>query len=144
MTVLSMVYRLWAGSRSLEVMRWQEACVHPRAYGFRLARVAVDAATVTQVLLELARLKGWRPEGLSLDYVKCFDLIPQAVVLRIARELGMDDGVLRALATMYGQLRRAFRFGGGAGGVVAGHQRHAEGLPAQRHFDPSPHHSVED
>ena len=44
-----------------------------------------------------------------MDYVKCFDLIPQAVVLRIARELGMDDGVLRALAAMYRQLRRAFR-----------------------------------
>ena len=92
LTVLSMVFRLWAGTRLCEVMRWQEAWVHPRACGFRLARGAVDAATVTQVLLELARLKGWRLEGLSFDYVKCFDLIPQAVVLRIARELGMDDG----------------------------------------------------
>ena len=82
LTVLSMVYRLWAGTRLWEVMRWQESWVHPRAFGFRLARGAVDAATVTQVLLELARLKGWRLEGLSLDYVKCFDLIPQAVVLR--------------------------------------------------------------
>ena len=115
LTVLSMVYRLWAGTRLWEVMRWQEAWVHPRAYGFRLARGAVDAATVTPVLLELARLKGWRLEGLSLDYVKCFDLIPQAVVLRIARELGMDDGVLRALAAMYRQLRRAFRLAGALG-----------------------------
>ena len=82
LTVLSMVYRLWAGTRLWEVMRWQESWVHPRAFGFRLTRGAVDAATVTQVLLELARLKGWRLEGLSLDYVKCFDLIPQAVVLR--------------------------------------------------------------
>ena len=45
-----------------------------------------------------------RLEGLSLDYVECFDLIPQPVVLRIARELGMDDGLLRALPAMYGQL----------------------------------------
>ena len=75
----------------------------------------MDAATVTKVLLELARLKGWRLEGLSLDYVKCFDLIPQAVVLRIARALGMDDGVLRALAAMYWQLRRAFRLAGALG-----------------------------
>ena len=115
LTVLSMVYRLWAGTRLWEVMRWQESWVHPRAFGFRLARGAVDAATVTQALLELARLKGWRLEGLSLDYVKCFDLIPQAVVLRIARELGMDDGVLRALAAMYRQLRRAFRLAGALG-----------------------------
>ena len=75
----------------------------------------MDAATVTQVLQELARLKGWRLEGLSLDYVKCFDLIPQALVLQITRELGMDDGVLRALAAMYRQLRRAFRLAGALG-----------------------------
>ena len=67
LTVLSMVYRLWAGTRLWEVMRWQEPWVHPRAYGFRLARGAVDAATVTEVLPEQAGLKGWRMEGLSLD-----------------------------------------------------------------------------
>ena len=88
LTVLSTVYRLWAGTRLWEVMRWQEAWVHPRAYGFRRAREPVDAAKVTQVLLELARLKGWRLEGLSLDYVKCFDLIPQAAVPREEGPLG--------------------------------------------------------
>ena len=51
--------------------------------------------------MEPARLKGWRLEGLALDYVKCFDLIPQAVVRRIARERGMDDRVLRAPAAKY-------------------------------------------
>ena len=112
LTVLSMVYRLWAMTLLWEVMRWQEARVHPRAYKFRPARGAVDAAKVTHVLPELARLKGWQLEGLSLDYVKCFDLIPQAVVLRITRGLGMDNGVLRALAAMYRHLWRAFRLAG--------------------------------
>ena len=135
LTVLSMVYRLWAGTRLWEVMRWQEACIHPRAYGITWR--AVDAATVTQVLLELARLKGWRLEGLSLDYVKCFDLIPQAVVLRIARDLGMDDRVLRAPAAMCRQLRRAFRLAGALGVWWQA----TDGL---LHFDQSPHHSVED
>ena len=53
--------------------------------------------------------------GPSLDYVKCFNIIPQAVVLRVAREPGMDRGMLRALATMYRQLRRAFRLAGSLG-----------------------------
>ena len=69
LTVLSMVYILWARTRLWEVMCRQEAWVHPRAYGFHLARGAVGTATVTQVLLELARLKGWRLEGLSLRQV---------------------------------------------------------------------------
>ena len=51
--------------------------------------------------------------GPSLYYVKCFDIIPQAVVLRVVRELGMDRGALRALAAMYRQLRRAWTSGGG-------------------------------
>ena len=76
----------------------------------------MDAATVTRVLLELAWLKGWRPEGLGRDYVKCFDLIPRAVVLRIAHELGMDERVPRALAALYRRLRRAFCLAGAAGG----------------------------
>ena len=34
---------------------------------------------------------------MSIDYVKCFGLIPQAVVLALALELGMDPGTCRAL-----------------------------------------------
>ena len=39
--------------------------------------------------------------GMSIDYVKCFHLIPQAVVLAVALELGMDPGTCRALGAMY-------------------------------------------
>ena len=112
LTVLSVVYRLWAGTRLWEVLRWQETWAHPEAYGFRPARGALDAAAVTQVLLELSRLKGWTLFGVNLDYVKCFDLIPQAVVLRVGQELGLEPGILRALTGMYRQLRRAFKVSG--------------------------------
>ena len=112
LTVLSMVYRLWAGIRLEEAIRWQEGWAHPCAFGFRPARSALDGATVTQVLLELCRLKGWAVAGMSIDYVKCFDLIPQAVVLALVLELGMDPGVARALGAMYKQLRRAIKVAG--------------------------------
>ena len=49
---------------------------------------------------------------MNIDYVKCFDLIPQAVVLALALDLGMDQGVARALGPMYKQLRRSFRVAG--------------------------------
>ena len=52
---------------------------------------------------------------MSLDYVKCFDLIAQAVVLAPALELGMDPGTCHALGAMYKQLRRAFKFAGAFG-----------------------------
>ena len=33
--VLSNVYRVWAGVRLQDVMRWQETWIHPFAFGFR-------------------------------------------------------------------------------------------------------------
>ena len=83
--VMSMVYRLWAGTRLRDVLLWQEAWAHPEAYSFRPCRGAIYGAGVMAVLLELAQLREWNLAGLSLDYVKCFDIIPQAVVLRLAR-----------------------------------------------------------
>ena len=52
---------------------------------------------------------------MSINYVKCFDLIPQAVVLALALELGMDLGTCHALGSMYKQLRRAFKIAGAFG-----------------------------
>ena len=115
LTVLSMVYRLWAGARLADTIAWQESWAHPAAFGFCPARSALDGVAVTQVLLELCRLRGWAVAGMSIDYVKCFDLIPQAVMLALALELGMDPGTCRALEAMYKQLRRAFKVAGALG-----------------------------
>ena len=104
-----MVYRLWAGVRLVDAIASQEAWAHLAAFGFRPARSALDRAAVTQVLLELCRLRGWAVAGMSTDYVKCFVLIPQAVVLAMVLELGMDPGTCRALGAMYKQLCQAFK-----------------------------------
>ena len=113
--VLSMVYRLWAGVRLVDAIAWQESWAHPAAFGFRFARSALDGAAVTQVLLELCRLRGLAVAGMSIDYVKCFDLIPKAVVPALALELGMPPGTCRALGAMYKQLRWAFKIAGALG-----------------------------
>ena len=84
LTLLSMAYRLWASVRLVDAIAWQESWAHPVAFGFRPARGALDGAAVTQVLLELCCLRGWAVAGTSIDYIKCFDLIPQAVVLALA------------------------------------------------------------
>ena len=57
----------------------------------------------------------WAVPGMSIDYVKCFNLIPQAVVLALALQLGMDPGTCRALGAMYKQLRWAFKVAGAFG-----------------------------
>ena len=113
--ILCMVYILWAGVRTADAIAWQESRAHPAAFGFRPARSAVDGAAVTRILLELCRLRGWLVAGMSIDYIKCFDLMSQAVVLALALELGMDPGTCRALGAMYKQLRRAFKIAGAFG-----------------------------
>ena len=76
LTYPSMVYRLWGCVRLADAIAWQESSAHPAAFGFRSATGALDGAAVTQVLLELCRLRAWTVAGMSIDYVKCFDLIP--------------------------------------------------------------------
>ena len=49
------------------------------------------------------------------DYLKCFDLIPRAVVLTLALGLGMDPRMCCALGAMCEQLRRAFKVAGSLG-----------------------------
>ena len=115
LTVLSMVYRLWAGVRLVDATAWQESWAHPAAFGFRRARSALDGAAVTQMLLELCRLRGWAVAGTSIDYVKCVDLIPQSVVLALALELGTDPGTCPALGAINKQLRRPFKIAGALG-----------------------------
>ena len=82
-------------------------------FGFRPTRGALDVAAVTQIMMEFCRLKRWA--GMSIDYVKCFDLIPQEVVLALALELGMDPVTCLALQAMYKQLCRAFKVAGALG-----------------------------
>ena len=106
-TVLSMVYRLWAGVLWADDMAWQESEAHPTAFGFCPARSTLDEAAATEVLLELCPCQGWAVAGMIIDYVKCFDLIPGAVVLALALELSVDPGTCDPLGAMYKQLRRA-------------------------------------
>ena len=115
LTVLSMVYHLWAGVRLADAIAWQESRDDPSAFGFCPAKSALDGAAVAHVFVELCRLRGWAVTGMSIEYVKCFNLIPQAVVLALALELGMGPSTCHALGAMCKQLRRAFKVVGALG-----------------------------
>ena len=112
LSVLSQIYRVWAGIRLEECMVWQELWIHPHAYGFRKKRGATDAAAFISMLIELHKLMKAVLHGFGLDYIKCFDLIPQSIVLHIALTQGMDLGTHRALSGMYRTLTRCFKIMG--------------------------------
>ena len=93
-------------------MIWQEKWVHPHAYCFRKKRGATDAAALIALLIQLHTVMRAALNGFELDYVKCFDLIPQQVVLRVALEQGMHTSTHRALSGLYTQLTRCYKIMG--------------------------------
>ena len=101
LSVLSQLYRVWAGIRLEECMVRQESWADPHAFGFRKKRGAIDAAALIALLIELRNIIQECFTGFGLDYVKCFDLIPQQVVLKVAILQGMHEGTHRALSVMY-------------------------------------------
>ena len=129
LTVLSQIYRIWAGVRMEDALQWQEQWIHPEAYGFRPHRGAIDAATVLTLLVELAQALKTPLVGAGTDYTKCFDLIPQAISMAPMEEQGIDEGVLRAFSGMYRQLRRMFKIKGCLGAWWAATNGVLQGCP---------------
>ena len=66
--------------------------MHLSVLGFLPVRCVLNWATETQILQELLCLKRWAVVVLIIDIIKCLVLIPQAVVLALVLELGMERG----------------------------------------------------
>ena len=64
------------------------------------------------LLVELVQVLDAPLVGAGTDYIKCFDLIPEATSMALLDLHGMDEGVLRAFRGMYGQLKRMFKIKG--------------------------------
>ena len=114
-SVMPIVYRLWAAHRVRQVLQWQESWLSSKLHGFRPAHGAQDVWWAMAVKLEHALLSGEELSGISLDYSKCFDRVPIEIVFKVAEQCGMDGGILRAMRAMYKQLRRRFVLNGGVG-----------------------------
>ena len=101
-SIASTVYRLWAGVRLQDAMRWQETWVLPGQHGCRLAHCTEDLYWRLALRVEEALL-GVSPHmwGVSLDFSKCFDRVPQHIVMQVAHRMGAAPNVMRALEGMY-------------------------------------------
>ena len=111
LTVLLQIYRIWAGVRMEDAMKWQETWAHEESYAFRPHKGSLDAAAVLTLVIELAHVLKTPLSGVGTDYTKCFDLIPQAISIAMLNIQGMDKGVLSAFHGMYGQLQQVFKIG---------------------------------
>jgi ribonuclease HI len=79
--------------------------------------------------IEGALLDGSPLVGISLDYRKCFDLIPHNILLRLVEDMGLSEQVSKPLRTMYANLRRRFRLGSAVGSEFVSTNGILQGCP---------------
>ncbi|KAJ9463405.1 Retrovirus-related Pol polyprotein from type-1 retrotransposable element R2, partial [Diplonema papillatum] len=115
-TVTSCVYRLWACRRLQDVMEWQEGWVLPTQHGFRSGHRTDDVLMELTTLIEETLLDETKSLYMvALDFAKCFDRVPQGIVLSLAEEMGLDARILRPLRAMYRGMKRRFKLPLGVG-----------------------------
>ena len=108
-SVMSVLYRLWAATRLRDLIGWQEGWVPDQMHGFRPAQSAEDVWWPLALKIERALLEAESLSGISLDYSKCFDRVPVDIVLRLADRAGIASAILRPVRAMFVQLRRHFQ-----------------------------------
>ena len=114
-SVMSVVYRLWAATRGREVLLWQETWISEAQRGSRPAHGTHDAWYGLAIQIEHALLEGTPLSGVALDYSKCFDKVPTHIAMQLAENCGLDEGILRAMRALYAQLSRRFALNGNVG-----------------------------
>ena len=114
-TVMPLVYRLWAATRMRQLISWQETWVSASTVSYRPGLGCEDLWMAEAIKVEKALLAGEELVGISLDFEKAFDNLPHEVMLQIAAAMGMDPGILTALRGMYEGLKRCFKTGSHVG-----------------------------
>ena len=111
-TVLEMLYRLWAKGI---VLSWgptlQAGILSDTAFGFRSGRGTLHAAQVVADLLSRQRSRRAELWLISFDLAKCFDSLPWWAVFRLLSAIGVEEKVVECFRMFYRDVRRRFRYG---------------------------------
>jgi len=78
LTVLPLLYRFWASFRLYDLFDWISTWVHPACLA-KAGSSAADLWVGVALRLEQAAATGTPIAGVSLDWKKCFDLIPRNI-----------------------------------------------------------------
>eukprot|EP00666_Eupelagonemidae_sp_cell4sb_P018026 gene18026-biopygen9074 len=89
-SVMSVVYRLWAATRMRDVREWQERWIADNQHAFRPDNSTLDVFWRLSLAVEEALLQGKPLHGIALDWEKCFDRLPHRILLWLRAEMGMS------------------------------------------------------
>ena len=94
------------GRRNGLTMRW---------HGYRLGRRAEDVWIDLSMTVESALADGSDLVGMSINWSKCFDRVPQGIAFHLAERHGLQPRVLQPLRGMFRELRRRVVMAGSRG-----------------------------
>ena len=95
-SLMSVVYRLWAAARVRDMMQWQQTWIGKDLHAYRKNHGAEDVWYSLALKIERALLLDEDLIGFSLDFSKCFDRVPASIVFDIAKRQGMPEKVRRS------------------------------------------------
>ena len=111
-TVLSVLYRLYASLRCQTLLRWQTSWIHPSQFAFCKGR----STTSLNSHLSFDLLQRYQLHhsfaGIQFDFAKCFDSIPFSVIWEILSYHGCDHNFITLLRHLYTNMKRCFRYAG--------------------------------
>ena len=108
-SVVTIIYRIWAATRARQCVGWQEMWIHTGQHGCRAKHNVSDVLARISVAMETAMLNGEQLVGAAVDFAKAFDNIPTTIALAVLRRMGLDPKVLDPLTTMYAVLKRRLK-----------------------------------
>eukprot|EP00973_Karenia_brevis_P094598 12423279-Karenia_brevis.AAC.1 len=114
-SVMSVVYRLWAARRLQDLTAWQELWATNGQHAFRPGHSTADVFWELALRVEHSLMTGEPLMGVGFDYAKCFDRLPRGILFKLAEELGLHCRVLHPLMSMYAGLRFRFKVAGSYG-----------------------------
>ena len=98
-TVMSCVYRLWAGTRVGELISWQERWSTNHISSYKPAQGCEDSWWAQALKVEWALLHDEPLAGANIDFAKAFDRLPNDLLLQMAEQVGTG----RPLAVRWAQ-----------------------------------------
>ena len=97
MGLMASVYRLWASLRVRDIMHWQEKWADTALSGYRPGRRAEDVWMDLSLSVESALVDASDLVGMSIDWSKCFDRVPQGIAFQLADRQDLHPRVLEPL-----------------------------------------------
>ena len=110
LTILSVLYRVWASRMAAFMGTWMSARMPPEVYGARKGSSACDAGWRYTLLVDHARCSGVPLHCLAMDQKQRVDRLDLSQLEKLATAVGMPTMCIGALA-LYARLERHLVFG---------------------------------